>query len=72
MTRLTAIPLLVLAILAAGCAGLPAGTDYPVREAPDRNQEGGGAMDIRPTLKDWLSALEPLEPVPVADAAPKS
>ena len=28
-------------------------------------------MDIRPTLNDRLSALEPLEPVPVADAAPK-
>ena len=42
-----------------------------VDEAPVRSQEGGGAMDIRPTLKDRLSALEPLEPVPVADAAPK-
>jgi Zn-dependent protease with chaperone function len=42
-----------------------------VDEAPVRSQEGGGAMDIRPTLKDRLSALEPLEPVPVARAAPK-
>jgi Zn-dependent protease with chaperone function len=42
-----------------------------VDEAPVRSQEGGGAMDIRPTLKDRLSALEPLEPVPVAHAASK-
>jgi Zn-dependent protease with chaperone function len=43
-----------------------------VDEAPVRSQEGGGgAMDIRPTLKDRLSALEPLEPLPVAEAAPK-
>lgn len=41
-----------------------------VDEAPVRSQEGGGAMDIRPTLKDRLSALEPLEPAPVAEAAP--
>jgi len=43
-----------------------------VDEAPVRSQEGeGGAMDIRPTLKERLSALEPLEPLPVAEAAPK-
>jgi len=41
-----------------------------VDEAPVRSQEGGGAMDIRPTLKERLSTLEPLEPATVADAAP--
>ena len=40
--------------------------------APVRNQDGeGGALDTRPTLQERLGALEPLEPVPVADAAPK-
>jgi hypothetical protein len=63
MTGWTAIPLLVPAILAEALSA--------VDEAPVRSQEGGGAMDIRPTLKGRLSALEPLEPVPVADAAPK-
>ena len=44
-----------------------------VDEAPVRSREGGGgAMDIRPTLKERLSALEPLEPAPVADAAPST
>ena len=43
-----------------------------VDEAPVRSQEGeGGALDIRPSLKDRLSALEPFEPLPVAEAAPK-
>jgi len=43
-----------------------------VDEAPVRSQEGeGGALDIRPSLKERLSALEPLEPLPVAEAAPK-
>jgi len=41
-----------------------------VEEAPVRSQEGGGAMDIRPTLTARLRALEPLEPAPVAEAAP--
>jgi hypothetical protein len=62
LTRWTAIPLLVLAILAEALRA--------VDEAPVRSQKGGGAMVIRPTLKDRLSALEPLEPVPVAEAAP--
>ena len=35
MTRWTAIPLLVLAILAAGCAGLPAGTYFPTPGDPN-------------------------------------
>jgi Zn-dependent protease with chaperone function len=40
--------------------------------APVRSQEGeGGALDIRPSLRERLSALEPLEPLPVAEAAPK-
>ena len=40
--------------------------------APVRSQDGdGGALDTRPTLQDRLAALEPLEPVPVAEAAPK-
>ncbi|MDO8476124.1 MAG: hypothetical protein Q7W02_07980 [Candidatus Rokubacteria bacterium] len=43
-----------------------------VDEAPVRSQEGeGGALDIRPSLKERLSALDPLEPLPVAEAAPK-
>ncbi len=43
-----------------------------VDAAPVRSQEGeGGALDIRPSLKERLSALEPLEPLPVAEAAPK-
>ena len=43
-----------------------------VDEAPIRSQEGeGGALDIRPSLKERLSALEPLEPLAVAEAAPK-
>ena len=42
-----------------------------VEEAPVRSQEAsGGAMDIRPTVEERLSALEPLEPAPVANAAP--
>jgi Zn-dependent protease with chaperone function len=41
--------------------------------APVKNQDGdGGALDTRPTLQDRLGALDPLEPVPVADAAPKA
>jgi Zn-dependent protease with chaperone function len=44
-----------------------------VDEAPVRSQEGeGGALDIRPSLKERLGALEPLEPLPVAEAMPKS
>jgi len=44
-----------------------------VDEAPVRSQESeGGALDIRPSLTGRLSALEPLEPLPVAEAAPKS
>ena len=40
--------------------------------APVKSQDGnGGALDTRPTLSERLAALEPLEPVPVADAAPK-
>jgi Zn-dependent protease with chaperone function len=40
--------------------------------APVKSQDGnGGALDTRPTLQDRLAALEPLEPVPVANAAPK-
>ena len=43
-----------------------------VDEAPVRTQESsGGVLDIRPSLKARLSALEPLEPLPVAEAAPK-
>ncbi|HEV2055309.1 MAG TPA: M48 family metalloprotease [Methylomirabilota bacterium] len=43
-----------------------------VDEAPVRSLAGaGGALDIRPSLKERLSALEPLEPLPVAEAAPK-
>lgn len=43
-----------------------------VDAAPVRSQDGGGgALDTRPTLQVRLSALGPLEPVPVADAAPK-
>jgi Zn-dependent protease with chaperone function len=43
-----------------------------VDAAPVRSQEGeGGALDIRPSLKERLSALDPLEPLPVAEAAPK-
>jgi Zn-dependent protease with chaperone function len=44
-----------------------------VDEAPVRSQEGeGGVLDIRPSLKERLSALEPLEPAPVAEAAPNT
>lgn len=43
-----------------------------VDAAPVRSQEGeGGAFDIRPSLKERLSALDPFEPLPVAEAAPK-
>ena len=43
-----------------------------VDEAPVRSQEGeGGALDIRPSLKERLSALDPLERLPVAKTAPK-
>jgi Zn-dependent protease with chaperone function len=43
-----------------------------VDEAPVRSSNGeGGALDIRPALKERLAALEPLEPLPVAEAAPK-
>jgi Zn-dependent protease with chaperone function len=43
-----------------------------VDEAPVRSPEGeGGALDLRPTLKERLSALDPLEALPVAEAAPK-
>lgn len=43
-----------------------------VDAAPVRSQEGeGGALDIRPSLKERLSALDPFEPLPVAEAAPK-
>jgi Zn-dependent protease with chaperone function len=43
-----------------------------VDAAPVRSQDGdGGALDTRPTLRDRLGALDPFEPVPVADAAPK-
>ena len=41
-----------------------------VEEAPVRSQEGGGAMNPRPTLTARLGALEPLEPAPVAEVAP--
>ena len=42
------------------------------RWPPVRSQEGeGGALDIRPSIKERLSAPEHLEPLPVADAAPK-
>jgi Zn-dependent protease with chaperone function len=44
-----------------------------VDAAPVKSQDGGGgALDTRPTLQERLGALEPLEPTPVADAAPKS
>ena len=44
-----------------------------VDAAPVKSQDGaGGALDTRPTLQTRLGALEPLEPAPVADAAPKS
>lgn len=43
-----------------------------VDAAPVRSQEGeGGAFDIRPSFNERLSALEPFEPLPVAEAAPK-
>jgi len=43
-----------------------------VDEAPVRSQgDEGGALDIRPTLKQRLSALEPLEPLPLAEVEPK-
>jgi len=43
-----------------------------VDAAPVKSQDGGGrALDTRPTLQARHSALEPLEPVPVAAAAPK-
>jgi Zn-dependent protease with chaperone function len=43
-----------------------------VDAAPVRSQEGeGGVLDIRPSLRERLSALEPFEPLPVAEAAPK-
>ena len=42
-----------------------------VDAAPVRSQEGeGGALDIRPSLSERLSALEPFEPLPVTGAAP--
>ena len=38
--------------------------------APVKSQDGdGGALDTRPSLQARLAALEPLEPVPMADAA---
>jgi len=38
--------------------------------APVKSQDGrGGALDTLPTLRERLSALEPLESVPVAEAA---
>ena len=41
-----------------------------VDAAPVRSQDGdGGALDTRPTLQDRLGALQPVEPVPMADAA---
>ena len=41
-------------------------------EAPVRSRDSeGGILDTRPSLKERLSALEPLEPLPVAEAAPK-
>lgn len=49
-----------------------AGALRAVDEAPVKSQEGkGGALDTRPSLGERLSALEPLEPLPVAEAAPK-
>jgi Zn-dependent protease with chaperone function len=43
-----------------------------VDAAPIKSQDGGGgALDTRPTLQARLRSLEPLEPLPVADAAPK-
>ena len=40
-------------------------------EAPVRSREGeGGVLDVRPALKERLGALEPLEPLPVAEAVP--
>jgi len=43
-----------------------------VAEAPVRSPEGeGGALDFRASLKERLSALEPLEPMPVAEATAK-
>ena len=40
--------------------------------APVRSQDGrGGALDTLPTLRERLSALEPLEPASVANAAAK-
>ena len=39
--------------------------------APVSSQDGkGGTLDTKPTLKERLAALEPLESAPVADAAP--
>lgn len=38
-------------------------------EAPVSSREGqGGVLDVRPTLKERLGALDPLEPLPVARA----
>ena len=43
-----------------------------VDAAPVRSQDGdGGVLDTRPTVQERLAALEPLEPVPVAEAASK-
>ena len=40
-----------------------------VEAAPVRAQEGGGALAVRPPLRERLGALEPLEPVAVASSA---
>ena len=37
--------------------------------APVRAQDGGGALAMRPTLRERLGALEPIEPVAVASSA---
>src|SRR5690242_19011716 len=43
-----------------------------VEDAPVKSQDGrGGSLDTRPTLQARLDALEPLEPSPLADAAPR-
>lgn len=43
-----------------------------VDAAPVKSQgSGGGALDTRPTLQARLTALEPLEPTPISEAASK-
>jgi Zn-dependent protease with chaperone function len=43
-----------------------------VDAAPVRSLDGeGGILDTRPSLEERLSALDPLEPLPLAEAAPK-